>query len=429
MSNQANFRRAAIVETRIYDNPASPATSPYDVALPITVLDAVFDADTGQSLTEILQALPAGRPTRTYGVHIDLNNSNPYTAVTYIGDAVGMVGGSPTWDTMPIFQDIRPCLFNNGAVVGYLNPDNFEQWHPQQDLTGLPATPDITSGDAGDVMIEIPRVGWRIDTVGDIMTVQITNEQNTPGYRYFAHTRNEGGDRNFLYVGAYKGIIQDNRLRSISGATPTVQQGLGAFRTAANANGVGYDQMAFFPLMLLQILYLIRFKSLNSQAALGNGRTGATEIANTGSTNTKGMNWGTTANAIDPVKCLGIEDLWGNVSEGIDGIFSDVRRDILTAFQDFNDTGQGYVNRGNAGTMNFSGFTTRVQGTSEMGFIPRATGGSETTFFSDRCILTASSVGTFGGNWGSGGGAGVFYFGWIPVVVTVTAEGARLMFL
>ncbi|MCL1862016.1 MAG: hypothetical protein FWF78_00430, partial [Defluviitaleaceae bacterium] len=309
-------------------------------------------------------APPTPQQIRTYGVQIDTTNSNPYTSVTYTGQAIGMVGGSNMWDSMPIFRDIRPCLVLNGSVVGYLNPNNYAQWSPTQDLTGLPATPDITSGNAGDVMIEIPRVGWRISTIGNILNVEITNDPNggLQNFRYYAHTRVTEGDRNMLYVGAYKGFILNNRLRSLSGRTPSVSITIGNLRTAARANGAGYDQQMFFSVMLLQILYLIRFKNLNSQAALGQGVTtsGTPNVVNTGGTNTRSMNWGS-QNTREQVKCLGIEDLWGNIWERVEGCFLDANFNLLTAFQGFNDTGAGYINRGSTGsTATVSAFIRRV---------------------------------------------------------------------
>ena len=60
---------------------------------------------------------------------------------------------------MSIFNKIKPCLFKNGAVVGYLNPDNFAQF-----ADGTAA--DITSGNNGDVMIEIPKTGYKISKSG-----------------------------------------------------------------------------------------------------------------------------------------------------------------------------------------------------------------------------------------------------------------------
>ena len=373
---------------------------------------------------------PTPQEIRTYGVSIDITNSNPYTAVTYIGNAAGMVGGSAMWDSMPIFRDIKPCLFNNGAVVGYLNPDNYAQWAPGETQ---PGTPDITSGNAGDVMIEIPKVGWRINTTGNTLTVEITNDPNAgaQGFRYFAHTRATEGDREKLYAGAYKGFILNNRLRSLSGRSPNVSITIGDLRTAAQLNGAGYDQQMFYPMLLLQCLYLIRFKSLNSQTALGQGLTSATARVNTGGTNTRGMNWGTQNAATDQVKCLGIEDLWGNIWERVDGCFCDANFNLLTAFQNFNDTGAGYANRGPLGmTATLSAWIGRVQGNSEAGFIIREGGGSETTFFSDWGGVVASCLGIFGGHWTNGATAGVFRFYLHQTAAIVSSNvGGRLMFL
>ena len=100
----------------------------------VTVADGKVYVKDGSRNIELVQAY------QTYGVSIDLSNSNPETAVTYTDDAVGMVAGSPDWYKMSIFNKIKPCLFKNGAVVGYLNPDNFAQY-----ADGSAA--DISSGD------------------------------------------------------------------------------------------------------------------------------------------------------------------------------------------------------------------------------------------------------------------------------------------
>ena len=236
---------------------------------------------------------------------------------------------------------------------------------------------------------------------------------------------------NLLYVGAYKGFVLSNRLRSLSGRLPDVSITIGDLRTAARANGAGYDQQMFFSMTLLQILYLIRFKNLNSQQALGQGLTAATARVNTGGTNTRGLNWGTQNAAQDQVKCLGIEDLWGNIWERVDGCFCDANFNLLTSFQNFNDTGAGYDNRGNLGmTASVSAFIGRVQGTTERGFIIREGGGSETTFFSDWGYVVASRLGFFGGFWADAGDAGVFRFHLSLTAANVSSHvGGRLMFL
>ena len=78
---------------------------------------------------------------------------------------------------------------------------------------------------------------------------------------------------------------------------------------------------------------------------------GNTAATNTGGTNQKGMFFGETTGK-QQMKFLGIEDFWGNLRWWIDGLFSDSNRNIKTAFQNFNDTGSGYTDRGQGATSN-----------------------------------------------------------------------------
>jgi len=226
---------------------------------------------------------------KTYGVRIDNTNSNPKTGVEYTDDAVGMTGGSTTWDTLFPFLDIKPCLLKEGVVQYYLNPNNYGQ-------KADGSASDITSGTDGDVMIEIPKMAYSMKTVGNYLYVKVTNNPSptnnvdgTEDWCFHAHTRSTAGDKEKLYVGAYLGWTDgSSKLRSLSGKAPTATQTIGTFRTRAQANGTGYDQMAFYPLTLLQCLYLIRYKNRNSQTALGRGFVdGNSAATNTGGANTR----------------------------------------------------------------------------------------------------------------------------------------------
>lgn len=361
---------------------------------------------------------------KIFGVSIDLSNSDPASAVTYTDDAVGMTAGSSAWDSEPIFKDIKPCLLLNGVVQKYLNKNNFAQ-----DESG--ASVDITSGSAGDVMIEIPKCGVKIATSGNTLTIKITDNPNATGdgFHYYAHTRATEGDCDKLYVGAYVGYTSSSKLRSLSGKAPTVNQTIGTFRTQAQANGDGYDQISFYPLTLLQCLFLIRYKNRNSQTALGSGYVDASAKTNTGATDANGMYYGTTSGTVH-VKFAGIEDFWGNVFYFIDGIFSDSSRNILTAFQNFNDTGSGYTSRGQGATSDIGNYMSKPQGTTETGFIAKEVNGSSTTYFCDYAYLSASRLAGFGGSWSYGDYAGTFLLG---VAHSASASnsycGGRLMYL
>ena len=58
----------------------------------------------------------------TYTVRIDTTNSDPLACCTYLDGAADMQKGSSDWDNKPIFNEIKPCVFKDGKVVYYLNP-------------------------------------------------------------------------------------------------------------------------------------------------------------------------------------------------------------------------------------------------------------------------------------------------------------------
>ncbi len=365
----------------------------------------------------------APQPYRIFGVSIDLENTNPETAVTYTDDAVGITPGT-AWNTMPIFKDIKPCVLKNGVVQYYLNPADLSK---KADGTSA----DITSGNAGDVMIEIPKTGFKITTVGNTLTIKVTDNPNdTANFKYYAHTRAAEGDRSKLYIGAYLGGNTGSKLRSLSGKTPTATQTIGTFRTQAQANGAGYDIVSFYPLTLLQCLFMIKYKNRDSQTDLGRGFVDGNRAATTGNTNAKGIDFGETTGKMQ-MCFLNIEDMWGNLRWFIDGFFSNASRNMLTAFTSFNDTGAGYTDRGQGATSNIGNYMSKPQGTSEAGFVAKEVTGSETTHFAVSASLYASSLPAFGGAWNVASREGVF-----SLSVNRAADdsssagcGARLMYL
>lgn len=361
------------------------------------------------------------RVYKTYGVSIDLTNSNPETSVTYTDDAVGMVAGSSDWDNTVLFKRIRPCVFKDGAVVGYLQPNDFTKY-----VDGTAA--DITSGDEGDVMIEFPKLGYKITTSGDTLTVQVTNHPCLDGFSYLAHTRENPGDRKYFYVGAYLGCVLDAKLRSLSNVDVTSYNDISTFRSTAQANGSGYEQVAFYQLTLLQCLYLIKYKDLDSQNAVGIGLVSSAH-KKTGGTETRGMDYGSGNTA--HVKLMGIEDFWGNYKWWVDGLRTDGNGYIKIATNGFGNSGN-YVRKISVGATYQSGCMSKPQGTNELGFIPKEMNGSETTYFSCSCGIYGGEpcAARIGGTKNDGFKAGVFRLG-ISTTMAYSEENtaARLMYL
>mgnify|MGYP000894021539 FL=1 len=361
---------------------------------------------------------------KIYGVRIDETNSNPETALEYTDDAIGMEAGSDDWDDTLIYTNIRPCLLKDGVVNYYLNKDDYNY-----KANGIDPA-DITSGNDGDVMVEIPKIAYMIYREGNYLYIKITDNPKAKmlddRFCFYAHTREKEGDREKLYISAYGGSLIDGKLRSLSGKVQTSSQTIGTFRTQAQNNGNGYNILSFYPITLIQCLYLIKYKNLNSQSVIGNGASG-----NTGTLDTKGFTYGI-PKTNGKIKLFGIEDLWGNIWCWVDGIVTNANWQVMTALNSFNDNGDNYTTYPNVLPSINGSFIKTVQGIRELGFLPNTKGGSTTTYYCDASYIMPSQLCAFGGYSGSGvvsaGGA----FCWN---LTYSASnsfsylGARLMYL
>ena len=361
-------------------------------------------------------------PYKTMTAIIDLSNSNPATCVTYADDATSMTAKSSAWDT---FFGHYPVMLNNGVEGKKLNPNNFAQ-----DVNGNAV--DITSGSAGDVMIAFPRRGLKITTSGNKITISMTDNPNDANFKYYAHQRGNIQKEKF-YLGAYKGYKDGNsKLRSLSGKTPTANQTIGTFRTQAHNLGSGYENSGFYQLTFRQCMYILKYKNLNSQATVGMGNCNASSLQNTGGTNTKGMDWGESTGK-QQMKLFGLEDFNGNIYEWIDGLVTNSNRNMLTATDNFNDSGSCYTNQGQGASSNIENFMSKPQGTTETGFIAKEVSGSSTTYFCDYAALCASCVALFGDSWhaGSSGAYSVVFMLCVYDGASFShgSIGARLMYL
>ena len=112
------------------------------------------------------------------------------------------------------------------------------------------------------------------------------------------------------------------------------------------------------------------------------------------------------------VKCLGIEDFWGNIYEWIDGLVTDSSNpiNILTNTDNFQDNGKGagYMTTSSGMSSGNGGYMKEPQGSTETGFTFKASGGSSTTYFTDYASLSGGYVASFGGLWFDGADAGAF---------------------
>lgn len=357
----------------------------------------------------------------TYTVIIDKMNANPETACTYADNAASMIKGSDAWDEMPIFRDIRPCVFQNGEVQYYLNPNDWTQKYGS-------SQPAILTGEDGDVMIEVPKFAYKISSTNTTITVSVSNDdsiiENDSEYTYDAFSRLEEGDLDYFYKGAFKGSLDnDGKLRSIIAAKPANNKTIAAFRSAARLNGQHYQQSTYAQLKALQCLYLIKYGNRDGQTAVGKGVVGTSESYITGynvtgvgsanndnSTLKSGMTFGTTANSTTHMRLFGIEDFWGNIWEWVDGLTTDGSRNLITSWNSFSgeDTTITSITTPSGVTSNSNGYVNNVIGNTAAGFMPISFSGSSSTYWADVGSLCASCVLGFGGRWDSGDNAGPF---------------------
>ena len=323
-------------------------TTYYYSAFPYTTED-IFDTKTDVSVVPTEQ--------RIYGVRIDKNNSNPETRVSYIGDSLGFTpmngnNGAFQWGSwQQPFQDleINPVVLQNRVVAYYLNPDDYN-------LKEDGSASDLTGTD-GDVMIEFGKPIWyKWTDEGATFTVEISDK---------------------VFDGAVKHAFEIEE---------------------------GYNLMPYYPLLLTQILFVIFFKSTDSQTALGRGRVDGAGYISAGNTNSKGMFCG--SNVDEQMKFLGMEDYWGNKFWWVDGLVTDASYNLLLGKGGFNDNGSGYTSYPSGVSANTYGYIDTVQGGNDKGFIISSGNGSESTYYADYGYLYSSRVASFGGSYSIGSDAG-----------------------
>lgn len=323
-------------------------------------------------------------------VVLDLSIQYPNFCGSYTDDALGMPYGK-TEEAISAWQEFfkyKPCLLKNGQVVGYLNPNDYTKFE-----NGDPA--DITSGDAGDVMIEFPRRGLRISKVDKKITISMTDAQDDPNFTYYAHTRGTEG-KDAFYLSAYMASDRDGVLRSLSGETFSHTKNTTDFRTSAHLHGYGYEMYTFYQYTYIQAMYCLQFQGrLNSQQEVGNGyEIAAAKEAISGSLNTKGLIYGSSSSTED-IKLFGLETVFGQFYSELDGIrfISKYNGNVVAVATDqFNYNADGYTEYD--AVVSGSGPINDVAGTSELGFLPTDRYGSTSTYFCDYCSITYTGAST-----------------------------------
>lgn len=357
-----------------------------------------------------------------YGVDVLRFTSNSSNRVVYIDDAVDFIPARGnngdflygSWENKFPFNRIRPCMVQNGAVRGYLKKEDFNYY-----TDGTIA--DIRNATQGDVMIEIPTIYYKFEgkpPTKDVL-IRYSDTKHDDSWVAYAHTDSNGVVKDNLYIGAYFGSGTGSLMYSRSGQSPMVSKLWSEYTAYAENRGTGYTTIGHHQITLLQILFLVMFKSTDGYSVLGQGvQTGG--AGTSGTTDTKGMFYGTDSRT-DKVKFMGLEDFYGSVLQFIRGMYY--------------ASGHIYELDGvQVGTSSSqSGVMLDIEGTNTLGFIASESGSASTyagLYWNSISTRYTTRHFEFGSASGTSTNRGPFaYIANITNTSKASNRGSRLMFL
>lgn len=206
---------------------------------------------------------------------------------------------------------------------------------------------------------------------------------------------------------------------SKKGATYVCSVSYGNFFKGANARGEDFDCMSFQQWTYLQALFVLLYKSTNSQVAHSHGRSSSSSSAvatnaalSTTDFGMSGVLSGT--NKTTRMAFFWIHDLWGNIYQYIGGLWNRMQSSTSTkklyywlprqansrAFSNGWGAASSNATQVNLGTdtgvtdistSTSGGYIKKVIGNNLGGFAPLFWPGSSTTYFADRGIVSAST--------------------------------------
>ena len=310
---------------------------------------------------------------------------------------------SSPFDEHPIFGNIGGWVCDTTTMELKYKLDKLD-WSKKSDGNASNLT-----GTDGDVMVKIPAFFFKVtrqsngkprfeidDTIPDLY-----GSNGKPGFVVHpAFVKSNGQIRPYFLWGAYKGYINDNVLRSVSGVLPTVSKTKSAFQDAARqGRTTDFGIVGVYERWAIQLLFYAEFGTLDCQEACGRGIVDMTweegvttnpDIRKTGSSNSLGDRSGYVdsgnGNGKSSIRYRGIEDLWGNVYEFLSGIMVTDKGWHYTNEHSIMDTissmklyAKDLTSKVPNGYITDMEFPVGLEWT----FIPKTTGGTGNTYYCD----------------------------------------------
>ena len=322
---------------------------------------------------------------RIYGIQRDATNSSP--AWTRTDEAVGMTATASV-GTVAGSSDFSECMPWKGIVRETL--------------------------DTGDVMVKIPKFYYRRYKEGNVEHIQIADNP-ADGFTVHPLFNHAGVEKDFAYIGAYKTSSSN---KSVSGAAPQVDQTRAVMRNNAKSKGEGWGLIDIAALSAIQMLFLVEYATNDSQKAIGRGYCdGNSGALKSGTCNNvpglTGRPAGTDGKT--DVVYRGIEGLWGNVWEWVDGVNFNGRTPYVcndpSKYKD--DVSTDYTRLSYSLASSSSGYISQEGVDTEANshvMLPSQISGSESTYYCDYGSSSSSGwhVLYVSGSWSNGSNCGLF---------------------
>lgn len=336
--------------------------------------------DTSNSSTALTRLTPSTDP---YGLVTRSVTTEPIPAV-------GTGSGSSLFDSYAPWNGMKECNLNSsGAVTAWKGNSAFTR---RSDYT----------------MVFIPAFYVAAKRNGTKQYFYVSDKPKT------GMTKHPGSGK---YIGRYTSNGEYGG--GSTGSTPRVNISRAGFRDLVKSgitNGAfnsKFHLYDFATYCAIIFLYVVEFADWNCQSKIGLGMTDSNRAPlYSGQTDTMTYHTGR-ASGIDgrtAVQYRWIENLWGNVSQWVDGF----NANGTTAYyctdpsKYADDTATGYTN---IGTLPASGWIKDLTVTDNGLLIPKTSGGSETTYIPDYVYSSSGwRVLSVGGNWSDGANAGLLFF-------------------
>ncbi len=362
--------------------------------------------------------------------YVDSLRSTLPTKTTVTGTTLqSLINATKTpWGAM------RRCnLADNGTVLAYYGDINFKE-----------------DGTNGQVMVEIPKFYYRSSIYGAQRMWDISDVPKS-GYQIHPAFIRNGIIKDKIYISAYEGSIFDvsanaylladeqvadftvgtgDKLCSIAGAKPcsgvTQNLTLPNSRRLAQNRGSGWELQDFLTISAIQMLLFVEYGTFESQNAIGIGITNIND-ATAGNTLNNAVITGLTSslgNATGqvpyiyiypndstvttyPVSYRGIENLWGNIWQWVDGININNNIPYVTDYNFQSDKFDGHYTNLGVTLSNANGWVEDWANI-QYGFLPSKTGVNKIGDYYYQS--TGARVARLGGAWHDGSVAGVAYW-------------------